>query len=332
MSDMLKNPVVIGAGFGLGGLFLGAMLATATLNTKIADGVKRSMSTVSETVQGEGEAVAALSERLDTLEAAIADNAESVAAMGDQVSADMGERVDALGAQVSEMSNSLGAQIESAVASLPEQAEQAVESVSGKAEDAPQAAESAESAETAETAEATETAEAADASDAMAELETSGEALGVGQTASLAEGAVRAFVQQFDAEAGTAVLSVNRESTRLAVGDSVVARHEGGACRVGLGGVSDAGVEITSDCDMAAGSEALGDGYGVGSVALLSDGALRVFVSGILDGDVRLAINGLETEIVSVGDTVEVDTDDGTCSVTVTGIRGTLVSMTSSCA
>lgn len=329
MSDMLKNPVVIGAGFGLGGLFLGAMLATATLNTKIADGVKRSMSTVSETVQGEGEAVAALSERLDTLEAAIADNAESVAAMGDQVSADMGERVDALGAQVSEMSNSLGAQIESAVASLPEQAEQAVESVSGKAEDAPQAAESAESAETAE---ATETAEAADASDAMAELETSGEALGVGQTASLAEGAVRAFVQQFDAEAGTAVLSVNRESTRLSVGDSVVARHEGGACRVGLGGVSDAGVEITSDCDMAAGSEALGDGYGVGSVALLSDGALRVFVSGILDGDVRLAINGLETEVVSVGDTVEVDTDDGTCSVTVTGIRGTLVSMTSSCA
>lgn len=332
MSDIFKNPVVIGAVCGFGGLFVGAMLATATLNTKISDGINRSMSTVSETMQGEGDAVAALSERIDALEAAIAENAESVAGLGEQVSTDVGARVDAIGARVSELSDSLGAQIaetserlsqtaseqaaqiETALANLPERAEEAVEEVAASS-DAP-AEEASE-----DTAEAPANG-----------LETSGEALGVGQTASLAEGGVRAFVQQFDAEAGTAVLSVNRESSRLAVGESVVARHAGGACRVGLGGVSAAGVEITSDCDTEAGSEALGDGYGVGSVALLADGALRVFVSGILGGDVRLAINGLETEVVSVGDTIDVDTQSGVCSVTVTGIRETMVSMTASCA
>lgn len=329
MSDITKNPVVIGAGFGLGGLFVGAMLATATLNTKVQDGINRSMSSVSETMQGDGEAMAALSERIEALETAIAQNAESVSALGEQVSTDMGARVDALGAQVTEMSESLGsqifetsermsqtaseqaAQLESALANLPAQAEQTVKDVAASTEEAVEEV-------------TTETAEAVG-------LEGSGDALGVGQTASLADGAVRAFVQQFDAEAGTAVLSVNRESSRLAVGESVVARHADGACRVGVGAVSDAGVEITSDCDAAPGSEALGDAYGMGSVAMLGDGAMRVFVSGILGGDVRLAINGLETQIVSVGETVEVDTQNGTCDVTVTGVRDGAVSMIGSC-
>lgn len=329
MTDILKNPVAVGAGCGLAGLFLGAMLATATLNTKVADGIKRSVATVTESVQGEGDAVAALSERIDELEAAIAENADSVAGLGEQVSSDVAARVDALGAQVTEMRDTLGAQIaetsdtlsrtaseqaaqlEAALAGLPSRAEDAVEEITGE-NDAP--------------------APEAATGPAATGLAAAGDALRVGQTASLAGGNVRAFVQQFDAEAGTAVLSVNRESRRLAVGETVVARHADGACRVGLGAVTEAGVEITSDCDTEAGSEMLGDAYGVGSVALMADGALRVFVSGILGGDVRLAINGLETEVVSVGDTVEVETESGTCSVTVSGIRDNQVSMTASCA
>ena len=329
MSEITKNPVFIGAGFGLGGLFVGAMLATATLNSKVQDGINRSMSSVAETMQGDGEAMVALSERIEALETAIAENADSVSALGEQVSTDMGARVDALGAQVTEMSESLEsrivetsermsqtaseqvAQLENALANLPAQAEETVTDMAASTQAAVEEA-------------TTETADAVG-------LEGSGDALGVGQTASLADGAVRAFVQQFDAEEGTAVLSVNRDSTRLAVGESVVAQHSGGACRVGLGGVSAAGVEITSDCDAAPGSEILGDAYGMGSVAMLGDGAMRVFVSGIVNGDVRVAINGLDTQIVAVGETVEVATGEGSCDLTVTGIREEAVSMVGSC-
>lgn len=330
MSDITKNPVVIGAGFGLGGLFVGAMLATATLNTKIEAGINRAMSDVAETMQSDGDALGELSERIDALEAAIASNAESVAALGEEVSTDVGARVESLGARVDEMGESLGARIsetgeqlsrtaseqtarlESALAGLPERAEEAAETVSARAEEM--------------TEEMTE--EVAEA----VGLEPAGDALAVGETASLAGGAVRAFVQQFDAEAGTAVLSVNRESSRLAVGESVVARYADGACRVGLGGVSEAGVQITSDCDAPAGSAALGDAHDVGGMALLGEGALRVFVSGIDGDEARLAINGLDTQRVPVGQTVQVETADGaTCDVTVTGIRDGAVLMTGSC-
>lgn len=103
----------------------------------------------------------------------------------------------------------------------------------------------------------------------------------VGQTFVLAGGAVRAFVQRLDAGAGAARLSVNGATSDLSVGETVVVSHAGGACRLGLAGVGAAGVRLVSDCDMAGGDGALGTAYAPGQTAMLGDGLLRVFVSGL---------------------------------------------------
>ena len=101
-------------------------------------------------------------------------------------------------------------------------------------------------------------------------------------------------------------------------------RHEAGACRLALGEVGADGVRISSDCDMPAGE---GTAYGPGEMASLGDGQLRVFVSGILGDAARLAINGLETQSLRVGESHSVEN----CTVSVTGIRGNRVLLDGGC-
>ena len=62
------------------------------------------------------------------------------------------------------------------------------------------------------------------------------------------------------------------------------------------------------------------EGFGPGETAVLSDGALRVFVSGVGDGSARLAVNGVQTVTVAVGEGVEATAGDKACTVTVEGI------------
>ncbi len=74
-----------------------------------------------------------------------------------------------------------------------------------------------------------------------------------------------------------------------------------------------------------------GSAAGPGEVLMLADGALRVFVSGVVDGKARLAVNGLSTQVVAVGDGVTTDVDGKSCTVSVTGIRDNRVGLTGDC-
>lgn len=113
----------------------------------------------------------------------------------------------------------------------------------------------------------------------------------------------------------------------LQTGGARIVRHASGTCLVGLSGVSRSRAEITSDCD----APLSGPTVSVGETVTLTDRALRVFLSGAIDGDARLAINGLQTRMVSVGEAFSVEAGDRTCTVRARGIRGNALGVTASC-
>jgi hypothetical protein len=120
---------------------------------------------------------------------------------------------------------------------------------------------------------------------------------------------------------------------------------------VALTAVESGRAELSSNCEAAGGSSessgtdaaasdenssdeasASGEGYRPGETAQLADG-LRVFVSGLAsDGSAaRIAINGVNTETVAAGESVEVSSQDGTCTVTVTSVADGRVALEGSC-
>ena len=216
---------------------------------------------------------------------------------------DLGERIAALEARIDTVAEDIGSQIS-------QTAEAQAEAVRGALEAQPAAAPQPDAAAEAVSVPQAETPEG---------LAMVPEARRVGETFVLAGGAVRAFVQRADAQGGTALLSVNGAGAQLSPGEAITVRHSAGACRLALGEVGSDGVRISSDCDMPGGDGALGTAYGPGEMASLGDGQLRVFVSGILGDAARLAINGLETQSLRVGESHAVEN----CTVSVTGIRAT---------
>ena len=300
MSEILKNPVVTGVGGGIAGLLVGSLLSLSTIESKVGSSMGRAMEDLSAVVQGDDAALSEVSERLAALEESVSGNAGAVAG-------DLGERIAALEARIDRVAEEIGNQIS-------QTAEAQAEAVRGALEAQPVAAPEPE-------AEAAVSAPQAETPEGLAMVP---EARGVGETFVLAGGAVRAFVQRVDAEAGTALLSVNGAAAQLSPGEAITVRHEAGACRLALGEVDADGVRISSDCDMPAGD---GAAYGPGEMASLGDGQLRVFVSGILGDAARLAINGLETQSLRVGESHSVEN----CTVSVTGIRGNRVLLDGGC-
>lgn len=75
------------------------------------------------------------------------------------------------------------------------------------------------------------------------------------------------------------------------------------------------------------------EGVTPGNVEMLADGALRVFVSAVddADGTARVAINGIETQMLRVGRSARVDVDGQSCSVTLDGIDRGHVQLSGSC-
>jgi len=300
MSEILKNPIVTGVGGGIAGLLVGSLLSLSTIESKVGSGMGRAMEDLSAVVQGDDAALSEVSERLAALEESVSGNAGAVAG-------DLGERIAALEARIDRVAEEIGNQIS-------QTAEAQAEAVRGALEAQPVAAPEPE-------AEAAVSAPQAETPEGLAMVP---EARGVGETFVLAGGAVRAFVQRADTEAGTALLSVNGGTAQLSPGEAITVRHEAGACRLALGEVGADGVRISSDCDMPAGE---GTAYGPGEMAMLGDGQLRVFVSGILGDAARLAINGLETQSLRVGESHSVEN----CTVSVTGIRGNRVLLDGGC-
>src|SRR6056297_3801025 len=300
MSEILKNPIVTGVGGGIAGLLVGSLLSLSTIESKVGTSMGRAMEDLSAAVQGDDAALSEVSERLAALEESVSGNAGAVAG-------DLGERIAALEARIDRVAEDIGNQIS-------QTAEAQAEAVRGALEAQPVAAPEPE-------AEAAVSAPQAETPEGLAMVP---EARGVGETFVLAGGAVRAFVQRADTEAGTALLSVNGAAAQLSPGEAITVRHEAGACRLALGEVGADGVRISSDCDIPAGD---GTAYGPGEMASLGDGQLRVFVSGILGDAARLAINGLDTQSLRVGESHVVKN----CTVSVTGIRGNRVLLDGGC-
>ncbi|MEQ8902631.1 MAG: hypothetical protein RID11_16790 [Roseovarius sp.] len=308
MSEILKNPVVTGVGGGIAGLLVGSLLSLSTIESKVGSSMGRAMEDLSAAVQGDDAALSGVSERLAALEASVSGNAEAVAGLGTQVAGDLGERIAGLEARIDAVAEDIGSQIS-------QTAEAQAEAVRGALGAQPAAARQPEAATGAVSAPPVATPPG---------LSMRAEARRVGETFVLADGAVRAFVQRVDAEAGTALLSVNGAAAQLSPGEAITVRHDAGACRLALSEVGADGVRISSDCDMPAGD---GAAYGPGEMASLGDGQLRVFVSGILGDAARLAINGLDTQSLRVGESHSVED----CTVSVTGIRGNRVLLDGGC-
>ena len=104
----------------------------------------------------------------------------------------------------------------------------------------------------------------------------------------------------------------------------------GSDCGAAASGGSEEGGESEA---AAAPAEAPEDGHRAGEVASLADGKLRVFVSGLADDGsaARIAVNGVQTQLVNAGESVEVETGEGACTVTVTGVGNGMVGLEASC-
>lgn len=337
MSYFLKNPVVTGVGGVIAGLAVGTLLSLATIDSKIGASIGSAMDDMADAMDGDGNALEEMTERLAAIEKKVSENGSEVAAVGEtlsdnsgavetvgaQIRDDLGDRISALEIWLDEAAADLAARMSETTAEQTEILRTAL-----KAEPA-----SADVAAAAGDPENESESEIENGSrGALPEgLRMAGETRGIGETFVLADGAVRAFVQQADAQEGRARLSINRVSSDLAVGEGVVVPHSDGACRLGVAAVTGDGVAIGSDCDVPADDGTLGEAYTAGNLAMLADGKLRVFVSGIFGDEVRLALNGLETRRVRVGEPHDIEVEDTTCSVTVTGVRGNSVLLAGIC-
>ncbi len=149
------------------------------------------------------------------------------------------------------------------------------------------------------------------------------EGISVGNTAVLADGAIRVFASRVTEDG--ARLSINRELVSLDVGRSAPVETEGDSCRVFLVGVDRGHAQASVQCGDAV---AVSEMVGPGATVVLNDGALRIFVSGISDDAVRFAVNGQTLVSGASGD--RADAGEG-CSVTVEDIADGKASFSHSC-
>lgn len=142
------------------------------------------------------------------------------------------------------------------------------------------------------------------------------EGFGPGETAVLSDGALRVFVSRVDDAAQTAAVRVNGDDMALAVGKPQTLATDAGDCRLALDAVGGGKAAISAACGDALPAP---DGIAPGETVALTDG-LRVFVSGVVGDAARIAVNGVQTQLVKVGEAVEAKAGEQACAVSVTGI------------
>lgn len=329
---MSQKPIIYGAvGIVLG--FLGGVAAGSAINgSKITDAVGRAMGpaqeAASQAASSQQAALDGLSERIAALEAAMSEDDG-----GEDITAALGERLDAMKSEMQTRLEDLSARTRTQA----EAVQGALSELSGGMQEAAQMAAAAVAARAAGSGEG-----------ASAEGMTVTDPLGVGETAQFADGQVRAFVSRVDPAGGSVRLMVNGEATALGSGGTTRVALGDSSCTVAVMGLDDGKATLGSDCGAAAsgGSEEGGeseaaaapaeapeDGHRAGEVASLADGKLRVFVSGLADDGsaARIAVNGVQTQLVNAGESVEVETGEGACTVTVTGVGNGMVGLEASC-
>ena len=285
--------------------------SAAALQTQLEETTSTLQTRMDETVAAVESQVAGLGDRLSEVETAVGESASAQASMAESLSADLSGRLDSLGSAMSAQSERLQAGIEGFRRSL------AMDDVS--TQDAPAAGAEGE------------TAAAAAPPPTETEVDEGFVGIGAGETAVFGDGALRAFVSRVDPQKGAARLSVNGSSAVLAVGEAIgVTTDDGTYCRLMLSGLQGNQVALNAGC-----GDELPEPEGVlpGNVMLLAEGSVRVFVSGISeDGNAaRIAVNGVDTQSVDVGESVEVTVEDQNCQVTLDSIDRGHVALSTDC-
>jgi hypothetical protein len=312
---------------GVGGLLAGAVLTYAvgaSNRAELAAQIERQAAQIAgfETI---AERVEALDTKLDSVAASVAESADPAsieAALAERIEG-LGARLEGLGGSLSGIGSEVGSTLSRELGALGERLSAlTARPMPGTPPD--------------EAAPAPETGSASDlpAPDPAAATGV-GERIGIGQTAVLADGALRVFLSRVDAEGQSARVAVNGQATEtLVLGNGLTA----GDCRVTLTGIEGREAIVDAVCGAeaaaapaaeTAGAAGAGSGIGIGETAVFADGALRVFLSAILpDGSgARVAINGQETVTIAAGENVAA----GDCTLTLAGIDGRQASFAADC-
>jgi hypothetical protein len=137
-----------------------------------------------------------------------------------------------------------------------------------------------------------------------------------GQTVVLSDGALRVFVSRLDEAGGTAHVRVAGEDLALTLGKPAIVTGDAGECQVTLDALGGGKAALSGVCGDALPEPA---GAAPGSVVDLAEG-LRVFVSGVSDEGARIAVNGVQTVTLPVGEAIEAKAGDQTCRVSVDAV------------
>jgi hypothetical protein len=328
----MSNGIIYGGGGVIIGVLAATLLGGGASKSDVEAAVQSAMASAQEaqaSVAGGTEAaLSALSERLDGLEQAMAASALDPAALSAELSEKAQAGSAALAAKLDAMEAALGEKISGQSAALTGALAEITDGMASGAAAAVAVSPQPEQAQSA----------------AMEDED----ALGVGQAAVFVDGALRVFVSRIDSQSGSVRLSVNGDLTTLGVGGTTSVDVAGRDCDVTVAGLSEAGVSLDAACaaadtgaetaaETAAAearpSEAPEGAIGPGQAVTLADGALRVFLSSVDEarGAARIAVNGVTTQSLAAGESVEVSSGDAQCTVTLTGVGGGQAGFAGSC-
>jgi len=248
-------------------------------------------------------------------------------------------RVAQLEAEIGDLTAQLGAMQES-MSSIAERADAQADAIAQSAELGSRLAKTVQGMGSAASAGgAAQTAQGGGASGEtagatqQAAAETPPDGLGAGETAILADGAVRAFVSRVDDAAQSVRALINGSMQTVGADAPVKVSVDGKDCQVKLDGIDRGTVKLSAECgaaaeagsdaaaapaESAAPSETTDEGVAPGNVASFADGSVRVFVSWIADDGsaARIAVNGVQQTTLAVGDSTEVDG----CQISLDGV------------
>lgn len=222
--DFILGGIALVAGILLGLLFAprGASVddLTAALDARLAsvegaasaagDGVSALQTQVEDSVASLQGEFGTLGDRIGAVEESVS---ASTATMADRLSSEFSGKMESIGTAISEQSNTMQSRLEGFRAAI---------SGGGSSDAAAPAAE----------------AQGTDV----------GNGIGVGQTAALADGSVRAFVSRVDEENESVRLSINGTSRVVPVGETVDVTVGDQNCEVTVDGIEDGMVALSGTC------------------------------------------------------------------------------------
>lgn len=369
---------------GLGGLFLGVLIG----NTMVGGGAGK----VAQKLADENAAqVVALQDQIAALNGQIA-GLENAVAAADAGRTELGARIDGA---VSSLSGDIDA-VSSSVSALADAGEAETEALqqqlsalgaevgqiaSGAAAAAAATAAAATAAAAAAPAEVTPTevtpAEVTPAAAAPAEVAPTEatpaaappEGTRAGQTVTLLDGKIRAFVSRVDDETGTVRVAINGLSTaNLGIYDDLDFDTDEDRCTMKVDALDRGHVQLSAECEplppeelaetasaavvattaaaapaaavapsaavaAVAEAESAPDGARAGETLTLLDGAARVFVSGVDEdaGTVRVAVNGQDLATLGGHETVTFPVEGQSCTLNLDALDRGHAQMSTDC-